>query len=233
MPIPTLGVTWRPLSPRSARMRVVRGEDGYTMFELLIVMVILGVVLIGLTTSFAAGLSAESGTIRRVQAQENARLALNRMRIDIHCASGAPAPQENPFGGFTLTLTETPSTCPSVTTTSSGVQWCTIPDPGMSSRWQLFRFLGTVVADCNGSSSATLLVDYVVPPSAGWSANSGVTPTPTDWDGNLWPTPPTCAVGSLPAVSVQLSVNPDPVVHTTESYELTDTIALRNATRCT
>jgi prepilin-type N-terminal cleavage/methylation domain-containing protein len=233
MPIPTFGVTRRLLTPRGACLRVVRGEDGYTMFELLTVMVILGVVLIGLTTSFAAGLSAESGTIRRVQAQENARLALNRMRIDIHCASAAPAPQENPFGGFTLTLTETPSTCPSVTTTSSGVQWCTIPDPNVASGWQLFRFLGTVVSDCNGSSSATLLVDYVIRPTGGWSANTGVTPTPADWDGNLWPTPPTCAVGSLPAVSVQLAVNPEPVSHATEDYELTDTIALRNATRCT
>ena len=68
----------------------------------LTVVTIMGLVLTGLTTSFAAGLSAEAGTIRRAQAQQNARLALDRMRIDIHCASGAPAPQENPYGGFTL-----------------------------------------------------------------------------------------------------------------------------------
>ena len=101
--------------------RSLRGEAGYTMFELLVVVTILGTVLVGLTTSFAAGLSAESGSIRRTTAQENARLALSRMRVDIHCASASPAPQENPFGGFTLTLTETASVCPSVTTTSSGV----------------------------------------------------------------------------------------------------------------
>ena len=85
----------------------LRDEEGYTLIELLVVVTILGTVLIGLTTSFAAGLTAEAGSVRRVTAQENARLALSRMRVDVHCASAAPAPQENPFGGFTLTLTET------------------------------------------------------------------------------------------------------------------------------
>lgn len=212
--------------------RHVRGEEGYTLIELLVVLAILGVVLVGLTASFASGLNAEAGTVRRVTSQENARLALSRMRVDVHCASAAPAPQENPFGGFTLTLTETPSVCPSVTTTSSGVQWCTIPVSGSTTRWQLFRFLGTALSDCNGSSSATLVVDYIVAPDSGWSANSNVTPTPSDWDGNLWPTPPTCGAGSLPAVAVRMAVNPDPDLRPTESYEVGDTIALRNATRC-
>jgi type II secretory pathway pseudopilin PulG len=212
--------------------RSLRGEAGYTMFELLVVVTILGTVLVGLTTSFAAGLSAESGSIRRTTAQENARLALSRMRVDIHCASASPAPQENPFGGFTMTLTESPNVCPSVTTSSSGVQWCTIPVAGSTTRWQLFRFLGTVLADCDGDSSATLVVDYMVTPDSGWSANSTVAPTPADWNGNLWPTPPTCGTGNLPAVAVRLAVNPDADNHASESYEVRDTMALRNATRC-
>jgi prepilin-type N-terminal cleavage/methylation domain-containing protein len=139
----------------------LREEAGYTLFELLTVLVIMGVVLSGLTTSFAAGLNAEAGTIRRAQAQQNARLALDRMRIDIHCASGAPAPQENPYGGFTLTLTESPNVCPAVTTSSSGVQWCTIPYSGSTTHWQLFRYLGTQLSDCGGGGVSTLLVDYV------------------------------------------------------------------------
>lgn len=218
---------------RSATHALVRDESGYTMLELLVVMAILSIVLVGMTSSFAAGVRAESGAVKRVVAQENARLALSRMRVDVHCASAAPDPQENPFGGFTLTLTESPNVCPSVTTTSSGVQWCTIPVAGYTNRWQLFRFLGTDVEDCDGSASATLVVDYVVVPASGWSANTAVDPVPADWDGNLWPTAPTCTAGSLPAVGVRLGVNPDPVAQPTLTYEVDDTIALRNATRCT
>ena len=32
-----------------------------------------------------------------------------------------------------------------MTTSSSGVQWCTIPVAGETNRWRLFRFLGTVL----------------------------------------------------------------------------------------
>jgi prepilin-type N-terminal cleavage/methylation domain-containing protein len=209
------------------------GEAGYTMIELLVVMIIMGLVLLGLTTSFAAGLTAETGATRRSQAQANARIALNRMRTDIHCASGAPAPQENPYGGFTLTLTESPNACPLVTTSSAGVQWCTIPVAGSTTQWQLFRFLGTVLTDCNSSSASAFMVDFVSEPAAGWPSNSATSPAPADWDGNLWPTAPACPAGNLPTVAVDLNVNLDPVGHPSERYELTDAIALRNALRCT
>ena len=217
---------------RLVRARL-RDEAGHTLFELLTVVTIMGLVLTGLTTSFAAGLSAEAGTVRRAQAQQNARLALDRMRIDIHCASGAPAPQENPYGGFTLTLTESPSVCPAVTTTSSGVQWCTIPYSGSTTQWQLFRYLGTQLSDCGGGGVSTLLVDYITVPTSGWPTNSGTSPTPLDWDGNLWPTPATCPAGSLPVVLLSMTVNVDPVTHPERAYNLSDSIALRNALRCT
>jgi prepilin-type N-terminal cleavage/methylation domain-containing protein len=217
---------------RLVRARL-REEHGYTLFELLTVVAIMGFVLTGLTTSFAAGLNAEAGTIRRADAQQNARLALDRMRIDVHCASGAPAPQENPYGGFTLTLTESPNVCPAVTTTSSGVQWCTIPYMGSTTHWQLFRFLGTQLSDCDGVGVSTLMFDYITPPPAGWPTNSGTSPTPADWNGNLWPTPATCPVGSLPVVAVSLTVNVDPITHPERAYNLGDSIALRNALRCT
>lgn len=217
---------------RLVRARL-RDEAGHTLFELLTVVTIMGLVLTGLTTSFAAGLSAEAGTVRRAQAQQNARLALDRMRTDIHCASGAPAPQENPYGGFTLTLTESPSVCPAVTTTSSGVQWCTIPYSGSTTQWQLFRYLGTQLSDCGGGGVSTLLVDYITVPTSGWPTNSGTSPTPLDWDGNLWPTPATCPAGSLPVVLLSMTVNVDPVTHPERAYNLSDSIALRNALRCT
>jgi prepilin-type N-terminal cleavage/methylation domain-containing protein len=205
---------------------------GYTLVELIVVMAILGAVMMGLTTAFAAGLSAEAGATRRATAQENARIALARMRTDIHCASGAPAPEANPYGGFTLTLTQSPNACPAVTTTSSGVQWCTIPYEGSTTRWQLYRFLGTVLADCGGGASSTLLVDWVTEPPGGWPTNSGAVVEPDTWAGNLWPTAPNCPTGHLPTVAIQLSTNVDPVNRPNERYQLEDTIALRNALRC-
>lgn len=207
-------------------------EAGYTLVELLVVMAILGVVLLGLTTAFAAGLSAEAGAMRRATAQENARIALTRMRTDIHCASAAPAPEANPYGGFTLTLTQSPNACPAVTTTSSGVQWCTIPHPDSPARWRLYRFLGTQLEDCGGSTASTLLVEYVAEPASGWPVNTGTDPAPASWGGNLWPTAPACPAGNLPTVAVQMTMNVDPVNRPNERYELQDTIALRNAPRC-
>jgi type II secretory pathway pseudopilin PulG len=206
-------------------------EGAYTLVELVVVLAILGIVLIGLLTAFTAGIRAETGATERATAQENARTALVRMRTDIHCASGAPAPIENPFGGFTLTLAESPNVCPSVTTSSSGVQWCTVPLN--ASRWQLIRFLGTQPEDCGGSADSTLVVDYVTQPSGGWPSNSGTSPAPADWNGNLWPTVATCPSGNMPTVAVQFAVNVDPVNFPNQTYELGDTIALRNAPRCT
>ena len=74
----------------SARLRTAR-RAGFSLIELLVVMVILGVVLAGLTTAFVSGSKAETDLNRRFQAQQQARLALNRIRWDIHCASAAQA----------------------------------------------------------------------------------------------------------------------------------------------
>lgn len=222
-------------SEQRIRRRVTasrEAEAGYGMLELIVVMAILGVVMMGLTTAFAAGLSAEAGATRRATAQENARIALARMRTDIHCASGAPAPEANPYGGFTLTLTQSPNACPSVTTTTSGVQWCTIPHDGSTTRWQLYRFLGTLLEDCGGSGASTLLVDHVAEPTGGWPTHTGTDPAPASWAGNLWPTSPTCPTGNLPTVAVQMAMNVDPEKRPNERYQLEDTIALRNAPRC-
>ena len=82
-------------------------------------------------------------------------------------------------------------------------------------------------------ADSTLVVDYVTQPSGGWPSNSGTSPAPADWNGNLWPTAPTCPSGNMPTVVAQFAVNVDPVNFLNQTYELGDTIALRNAPRCT
>lgn len=232
----------------------LRREDGYALIELITVMIILGTILTALVGSFVTGMNHEVDQTRREQAYENARVALQRMRLDIHCSGGLTSVDQNAYGGFTLTMTEAgdgqPGNCPGVVPAgdqSVGVQWCTVPYPGQilgsETRFVLYRFLGTVASDCgSGGSSSTFQVDYIAVPPTGWPQNLPATtspPTgPIPWVGNIWPPGTLCSdgtasVGALPTVAVDLSAALDPVKYPQENYELRDAIALRNANRCT
>ena len=232
--------------PRAVAARL-RRDDGYTLIELITVLVILGTILSALVGSFVTGMNHEVDQTRREQAYANARVALQRMRLDVHCAGGVTSVDQNAYGGFTLTLTEASSGqegyCPGVIPsgdTSVGVQWCTVQYSGSTTRWVLYRFLGTDASDCgNGGTGSTFQVDYIAVPSAGWPQTTQYTPgsTPTSWLGNLWPTGTNCtdgtaAAGALPTTAVDLNVALDPVKYPKENYELKDAIALRNANRC-
>jgi prepilin-type N-terminal cleavage/methylation domain-containing protein len=220
-------------------------ESGYTLVELLVVMVLLAIVMTPLVTSLATGMVQEVDQTRREHAQENARLTLQRMRVDIHCAGGLTSVDQNAYGGFTLTLTEAhegqDGWCAGVIPTgdtSVGVQWCTVPYPGSTTRFVLYRFLGLDTSECGSVGNSTFEVDYIAAPPSGWPQNTQTTTPPTSWVGNLWPSGTTCAdgtaaVGTLPTAAVDVSVALDPVKHPKENYELKDQIALRNANRCT
>ena len=69
-------------------------------------MAILGIVLAPLSTSFASGMVQQASQTRREQAYANARVALQRLRLDVHCAGAVTSVEQNSYGGFTLTLTE-------------------------------------------------------------------------------------------------------------------------------
>ena len=207
--------------------------------ELIVVLAIMGIVLAALVAAFATAMRNEVDTARREHANSNARLVLQRMRVDIHCAGGSPSVDQNAFGGFTLTLTENhegqDAWCPGVIpsgTTTNGVQWCTVQYPGSTTRWVLYRFLGNDPTDCGGSGNSTFEVDYIAEPPAGWPTNANTTTTPTSWAGNIWPDVSACTTGSLPTIAVDLSIAIDPVNFPKQNYELKDEIALRNANRC-
>ena len=69
-----------------SRLRI-RGEAGYSLVEMLVVMVIMSIVFAGITDIFVAGSKASAEQDRRFQAQLSTRLALDKIRRDIHCAS--------------------------------------------------------------------------------------------------------------------------------------------------
>jgi type II secretory pathway pseudopilin PulG len=67
------------------RARMLR-EGGYSMVELLTALVILGTITGAVTVLFLQASTAEVDMNRRFQAQQEARLAVDRMRREVHCA---------------------------------------------------------------------------------------------------------------------------------------------------
>jgi len=66
--------------------RTLAGHDGYTLVELLVAMVILGTITSAVTVLFVQASTAEADMNRRFKAQQDARVAVDRMRREVHCA---------------------------------------------------------------------------------------------------------------------------------------------------
>lgn len=192
-------------------MTRLRNRSGYTLIEVLVVMSLLAVVLGGVVTAYVSANRGLVDQTSRADDQESARQTLERMRRDIHCASGAAVRQTiDPLtmawtGGYTLLLTVAPGQCFGVTDASDGVTWCTVDIGADPNRWGLYRSTNTA---CD-ASDANFEVDYLTDPK-------------------VWGDAPVCSTAHLAGVSVVMNVNRDPVTRPTRLYHLTDTIALRN-----
>ena len=93
----------------------LRGNRGYTMVEMITVMLIMSIVMTGITTVFVQGSNAELSMNNRFQAQVNARLGLDKIRKDIHCASAVT----------NQSATSVTFTDPCLNATASNLTWCT------------------------------------------------------------------------------------------------------------
>ena len=83
------GQSGRPLT---LRLRAcLTQEDGLTLVELLVVMVILAILLGALVDVFSSAIHSQNDQTNRVSAQQDARLALDRLRREIHCGSAIPS----------------------------------------------------------------------------------------------------------------------------------------------
>jgi Tfp pilus assembly protein PilW len=187
-------------------LKHLRNERGTTLIELLTVCLILSTVLGALITAFVAGSTAELDLNRRFQAQLNARLALDKIRREVHCAS-AVSPQ-GPSDTITLVM---PAQCP---TGAGDITYCMVSVT--STRWQLYRKLGDT-CDSSGSQYA----DYVYPVDK----TSGAHIYPFNFHIHS----PT----SLSYLDVDFPVNvgPAPASKKYLTYELKDSIYLRNSIR--
>ena len=184
-----------------------RSQRGYTLVELIIVMAMLGVVLTSLTAAFVTGSNTELDLNRRVQAQQAARLALDRLRVDIHCASAA---QAQLVGGSYTGVKLAVGQCTAYTNTPT-VSWCAVSVTSSPPRYALYRSTSTTNTCTPGDSTRVRVADYLTT------------------DANVFTT------GTIPqnaqqkvGVDIRVSVHPNG----SDAYELTDAIVARNSTRC-
>lgn len=183
-------------------------------------MTLLIIVIGALADGFTSASKTQTDQTQRANDQEAARIALDRLRRDIHCSSAALFQERtagDPTQGYTLNLTVNPNQCVAVTagditgipTDSDGVQWCTVPINGSTVRYALYR---TVVTTCD-AADAVFQVDYVTQP-------------------NIWNV--FCVnTSNLETVSIDLEVNRDILTRPGRTYKLNDQIALRNDTAST
>ena len=123
---------------RRLRARL-RDERGHTLVELMVSMSILGTVMASVSTLLVTATNSEVDMNRRFQAQTQARMGLDRLRREVHCAQSVAISS----AGAVATLT-IPATCP----TSGGltaITWCTTAN---GARWDLWRYEGSA---CTGT----------------------------------------------------------------------------------
>jgi prepilin-type N-terminal cleavage/methylation domain-containing protein len=189
---------------RPRLLRALRCERGYSLIEMLIVLSITSVVMGSLTVLFIQASNAELDMNSRFQAQQEARLALDKMRREVHCASMAtPAGQSS---SVTLTL---PNYCK---TGSGSITWCTRNVD--TNRYALYRVVGS---SCSGGVK---WADYLVPTSSAPVCSGALC---------LF-TYTAQSTTSLAKLHVDFPVNPKPS-KSVELYELVDDIVLRNSSR--
>lgn len=183
--------------------RRLRGEGGYSLIEMLTVIAIMGVILTGLTTLFVQGTNAQMDMNGRFEAQQTSRLALDKLRREIHCASAASTSPGN--GAAPMITLDLPSQCPTaVGGARTDVSWCTVS--AGTNRYALYREVG-VSCDSSGSIKWG---DYLIV-------------------GDIFDYQ-TQSTAQLARLKVQLPVDTKPGDET-PPYSLCDVMVLRNSTR--
>jgi prepilin-type N-terminal cleavage/methylation domain-containing protein len=133
------------------RDRLRGDERGFTLIELVTVLGMLVIVMTALSYALIAASKAEEEMNRRFASQINARIALDQLRREIHCASAVTpiAPATSVAEGLTIVLG---NRCPSATGGAT-VSWCTW---GSGTRYALYRLVGIA---CNTTGKKA--VDYL------------------------------------------------------------------------
>jgi prepilin-type N-terminal cleavage/methylation domain-containing protein len=184
--------------------RLLRREGGYSLIEMLTVMSIMSIVFAGLTQVFTSASKADIDMQNRFTTQLQTRLALDKLRTDVHCAYDVTPNTPNPWTTAQGSVTLKIAACG-----GSDVTWCTVQRTGSTTRWDLYRQAGS---SCGSASPAVRVATYLTT-STPFTSFAHVTG---------------CSCLASLGVTLRVGVNR---VETTGIYTLQDTIYLRNSTR--
>lgn len=137
---------------RSARCRL-SAADGVTLSEMLVVLLIIMIILGALTTLLVSASLSQVDQTNRVEAQRNARLALDSLRREIRCASDA-----NLVSSSTLVIT-LPGYCQRPPAASAAqFTWCA---KGTAAPYALWRYLGASYLGSTCAGPGRRYVDHL------------------------------------------------------------------------
>ena len=226
--LPRGGATPGARALRHVRARAAE-EHGVSIMELLVTMVILTVIVTALTTVIVEASNAQVRTNRTVQAQNEGRLALDKLRRELHCAdsisvvnaSGNSVAAGTSGNQIRITLG---GYCPTNGLTANAattvyVTWCTSASTKKTGDFGLYRLASTssypacATTGRKWADYLTTAVPFCLPSTS--ALCGGVLKTAL----------------SLPTVRVTLPVNLNGPTSTTASFRLVDDIALRNSAR--
>jgi Tfp pilus assembly protein PilW len=179
-------------------------EEGMTLIELLWTLGILAFVMSGIIAVFVSGLRSEFDMNQRFEAQQEARLALQRIRTDLRTACTESLSSNTVLLGFCSNSTTTWSSTPLSYTT-----WCARSEGGTPPHYGLYRESASDPGGCATPAGTGIR-------EADWLTTASVF---------------TCAItpaGARPELTVSVPVDADPA-KTGGVYKLSDTILLRNA----
>jgi prepilin-type N-terminal cleavage/methylation domain-containing protein len=185
------------------RLRRLRDQEGYSLVELIAVLAIFLTVVAALTSLYVSGAKAELAANKRFQAQQNARLALDKLRRELHCSNGITAPDGTalpaPPATFSAIRVSLPGHCPTAGGADTSVDYELIS--AGSERYRLRR---------TSPTSEALIADHITRDDVfQYTAESAT---------------------SRALVHVEFPVNIDPNEGSTD-WALADDIVLRNTLR--
>lgn len=199
------------------------------MIELLVTMAVMLIILSALSTVAVGASRSEVRINRRYQAQAEGRLALDKLRRELHCASAvtvvsssaSPVSDGTSGNGINLTLG---GYCPTNGLTSNTslqvfVTWCTGTSTATTGDFALYR-LASLSSQPTCSTSGMKWADYLT------TATPFCLPSTTTACGGVFR-----SATSLPVLHITLPVNVNGPSSTTSSFRLVDDIALRNSVR--